>query len=76
MLHSFIFAAVAFIVFGRPEDLGAEEAVSLWLKSSVVNGLRFFDLAMRPIQYPFRRCQSNTDSSIIQGVLRFGKETV
>jgi hypothetical protein len=48
MLHPFIFATIAFIIFGGSEDLGTEEPVLLRFKGSVINGLRLLHLPMRP----------------------------
>jgi hypothetical protein len=43
-----VFAAMAFVVFGRTEDLFAEETSHLRLLGAIVDGLRFGDLAMAP----------------------------
>jgi hypothetical protein len=48
MLHPFIFATIAFIIFGGPEDLGTEEPILLRFKGSVVDGLRLLHLSMGP----------------------------
>src|SRR5262249_34496044 len=45
--HALVLAAVALVVLGRPEDLGAEQAVTLGLEGAVVDGLRLLHLAFR-----------------------------
>src|SRR5262249_35164824 len=40
----------ALVVLDRPEDAGAEQAVTLGLEGTVVDGLRLLDLAIRPGQ--------------------------
>jgi hypothetical protein len=49
VLHALVLAAVALVVLHRPEDLRAEEAVALGLERAVVDRLRLFDLAVRPL---------------------------
>ena len=41
VLHPLVLAAVAFVIFGRSKNLGAEKPVTLRLEGPVVNGLRF-----------------------------------
>src|SRR5579863_9470850 len=48
VLHALVLAAQALIVLDRPEDARAEQAVALRLERAVVDGLRLFDLAIRP----------------------------
>jgi hypothetical protein len=48
MLHPFIFATIAFIIFGRPKDLGTEKPILLRFKGPVINGLRLLHLSMGP----------------------------
>ena len=50
VFHALVFAAVAFIVFGRTENLGAEQTVTFRLKGSIIDCLRLFNLSMRPFQ--------------------------
>src|ERR1700749_3676171 len=47
-LHPLVFAAQALVVLDRPEDACAEQAVTLRLERTVVDGLRLLDLAVRP----------------------------
>ena len=46
MLHALVLAANAFVVFDGSEDLCAEEAVTLWLERTVVDGFRLANLAV------------------------------
>ena len=61
--HPFVFAAMAFPVFGRAENLFTEQPVHLGLESSVIDGLRLGDLthhlaigqgALTPLHHPIR----------------------
>src|SRR5579884_173901 len=54
-----ILAAVAFPVFGGPEDLFAEQAVAFGLEGAIVDGFRFLDLAERPSTDLFGRSKSD-----------------
>ena len=54
-----VLAAVAFPVFGGPEDLLAEKTVALGLQRAVVDRLRLFDFAERPRTNLFRRREAN-----------------
>ena len=49
----FILAAQARVVFYRPENLRAEQAVAFGLQRAIVNCLGLFDLAIRPRAYIF-----------------------
>ena len=55
--NRFKFTAVALPVFGRTEDPFAEQAVALRTQGPVVDGLGFFDFAVRPLTNAIRRCQ-------------------
>jgi hypothetical protein len=48
VLQALVLAAQALVVLDRPEDLGAEQAVTLRFERAVVDGLRLLDLAERP----------------------------
>ncbi len=48
MLEALVFSAQALIVLDRAKNFGAEQTVTLWLESTVVDGFRFFDFAVRP----------------------------
>ena len=48
ILHALIFAAQTFVIFDRAKDTGAEQAVPLWLESTVVDGFWFLNFAKRP----------------------------
>ena len=47
--HPLVLAAVTFPVPGGAEDLLAEEAVTLWFQSAVVDGLGLLDLTVAPL---------------------------
>ena len=59
---SLIFAAVAFVVLGRTEDLLAEKTVPFRLVGPVVDRFRLEDLAATPVDNIFRRCKGDADS--------------
>jgi hypothetical protein len=46
--ETLVLTADTFIVLHRTEDLGAEEAVPLWLESTIVDRFRLGNLAERP----------------------------
>jgi hypothetical protein len=54
-----IFAAMAFVVFARSEDLLAEKTSWLWLLRTVVDGLWASDLTMTPATDLFRGSKAN-----------------
>ena len=60
----FVLSAVALPVLGGPEDTLAEEAVTLRLEGSVVDGLGLFHFAVRPGEDRFGR--GNTDLDCIK----------
>src|SRR3569623_1247057 len=62
VLHALVLAAQAFIVLHRPEDAGAEQAVTLRLEGAVVDGFRLLDLAVRPAKDLVRAGQRNFDA--------------
>ena len=62
-----ILAAVALPVLRRSEDALAVQAVALGLQGAVVDGLRLFDLAVRPVADHFRR--SNADFDRAEGFI-------
>ncbi len=68
IFHALVFAAKTFIVLDRAKNTRTEQAILFRLESPVVNGFRFFDLAVRPRPDLFRTC--NGDPDIIKG-LRF-----
>src|SRR5271155_977599 len=61
VLHALVLAAQALVVLDRAEDARAEQAVALRLEGAVVDGLRLFDLAVRPGQNLFRARDRNPD---------------
>ena len=48
ILHALIFAAQAFVILHWPKDTRAEQAITFWLESAVIDGFRLFDFAERP----------------------------
>ena len=62
VLHALVLAAVALVVLGRTEDLGAEEPVALRLEGAVVDGLRLLHLAVRPRPDLVRRGERDADA--------------
>src|SRR6202008_1603494 len=61
VLHALVLAAQALVILDRPEDSGAEQAVALGLEGAVVDGLRLFDLAVRPRQNLLRARDADPD---------------
>ena len=61
VLHALVLAAVALVVFDWAKDLGAEQAVALGLERPVVDRLRLFHLAVRPLADLLRRRQGDPD---------------
>ena len=61
VLQALVLAAKAFIVFNGAKNLGAKQTVALWLESTVVNGLGFFDFTKRPRADLFRRGHADFD---------------
>jgi hypothetical protein len=70
VLHALVLAAQALVVLDRTEDARAEQAVALRLEGTVVDGLGLLDLAERPRQDLFRRCDADPD--LVEG-LRLGQ---
>jgi hypothetical protein len=46
VFHSFIFAAIAFVILGGPEYLCTEKAIPFRLEGPIVYGFRLFNLSM------------------------------
>ncbi len=61
VLHALVLAAQAFVVLGRTEDAGAEQAVALGLEGPVVDRLGLLDLAVRPGTDLLRARQGDAD---------------
>ena len=75
MAHALVLAAVALVVLGRTENLGAKEPVALRLEGAVVDGLRLLDLAVRPRPDHLRRRDRNADGIERQRVLGLFKNS-
>src|SRR5262245_15062890 len=71
MAHAFVFAAIAFVVFGRTENFRAEQTVALRLEGPVVDGLGFSHFAMGPRANLVRRGDRNLDRVKTEWVFRF-----
>src|SRR6202047_2897517 len=61
VLHALVLAAQALVVLDRPEDAGAEQAVTLRFEGAVVDGLRLLDFAVGPRQNLLRRRDRDPD---------------
>jgi len=48
VLEALVFTAKALVITGRAKNLGAKQAITLWLECTVVDGLRLFHFAIRP----------------------------
>ena len=62
VLHALVLAADALVVLHRPEDLRAEQAVSLRLERAVVDRLRLLHLAVRPLPDLLRAGQRDANA--------------
>ncbi len=70
MAHALVLAAVALVVLGRAENLGAKEPVALRLEGPVVDGLGLLDLAVRPRPDHLGRRDRDPDCVERQGIFR------
>ena len=61
ILDALVLAAQALVILDRPEDAGAEQAVTLRLERAVVDRLRLLDLARRPFPDLFRARDRDAD---------------
>ncbi|MNQ82154.1 hypothetical protein D3C85_971980 [compost metagenome] len=61
VLQALVLTAQALVILDRAKDLGAEQAVTLRLERTVVDGFRLFNFTERPRTDHLRRCQSDTD---------------
>src|SRR5262245_4640159 len=61
VLHALVLAAQALVILDRPENARAEQPVALGLEGPIVDGLRLFDLAVRPGQNLFGARDRNPD---------------
>jgi hypothetical protein len=68
ILHALVLAAEALVVLDRPEDPGAEQAVTLGLEGPVVDRLGLLDLAVGPAE----RIRSGEASEILISSKVFG----
>src|ERR1700735_2582276 len=61
VLHALVLAAQALVVLDRAKDARAEQTIALRVEGAVVDGLRLFDLAVRPGQNLLRAGDRNPD---------------
>ncbi|AKA27550.1 hypothetical protein PCL1606_61070 (plasmid) [Pseudomonas chlororaphis] len=61
VLQALVLSAQALVILYRAKDLGAEQAVTLRLERTVVDGFRLFNFTERPRTDHLRRGQSDTD---------------
>ena len=61
VFDALVFAAVALPVLGGAENAFAEQAVPFRLEGAVIDGFRFGDLAVGPLQNFFRGCHADLD---------------
>jgi hypothetical protein len=61
VLQALVLAAQAFVVLDRAKDLGAEQAVTLRLEGTVVDGFRLFYFAVGPRTDFLRLREANLD---------------
>ena len=62
VLHALVLAAQALEILDRPEDLGAEQPVTLRLEGAVVDGLGFTDFPKGPGANHVRRRQTDANA--------------
>ena len=61
VFQALVFTAQAFIVLDGTKNLGAKQAITLWLESAVVDGFWLFDFTERPGTDLFGRGHANFD---------------
>ena len=61
VLEALVLAAQALVVLHRAKDLGTEQAVTLRLKGTVVDGFRLFNFAVGPGPDHLRGCQADSN---------------
>jgi hypothetical protein len=49
VFHALVFSADAFEVLNGPKNLRTEKTIAFWFERTIVDRLRFFDLAMAPL---------------------------
>ena len=74
VLHPLVFAAQAFVVLNGTENLRAEEAVTLRLKGSIIDGFRLFYLTVRPAADLIRAARAIRIALKLSGSLGFSKK--
>ena len=74
VLHALVLTAVTFKILNRAKNLGAEQPVPLWFEGTIVDGLRFLYLTVRPIENFLRRSKRNLHRFEFGRSLRFLKK--
>src|SRR4030042_763576 len=74
MLHPFVLAAIALIIFGGAENFGAKKSIFFRFKGPVVYRLRFLPLPIRPRLNLLRRGNGDTNGVKTDRALSFLKE--
>jgi hypothetical protein len=76
MLHALVFSAKALVVLHWTENLGTEETIFFGLKGPIVDGFGLLDLSMRPVSNLLWRGQADSNSHVVERVLRLFVEVV
>jgi hypothetical protein len=74
MFHPLVLPAVALIILGGAEDLGAEEPVPLRLEGAIIDGLGLLHLPVGPGPDRLGGGQGNADGIERQGVFGLFKK--
>src|SRR5436190_4225361 len=61
VFHALVLAAQALVILDGTENPRAEQAIAFGLEGAVIDGLRLFDLAIRPRQNLFRTRDRDAD---------------
>jgi len=75
VFQPFVLSAQALVIAGRAEELGAKQAIALWLERPVVDRFRFLDLAIGPRTDLVWRRDSYTDGIKIFALARLTYQT-
>src|SRR5262245_59466205 len=73
--HTFVFSAVAFVVFCRTKYFGTEQTIAFRLECPVVNCFWLFDFTVGPGPDHIRRGQRHADGIKAEWILWFLKQT-
>ena len=70
MFEPFVFSAQTLVIAGRAEELGAKQAIALWLERPVVDGFGLLDFTIGPRTDLVWRRDSYTDGIKIFALTR------